>query len=84
MIAYGEENRDWGGAFECLPRPDQSCLPYHRLFGSRPFPRGDLSARRWAMPCPVAALWRADVLRFYGPGGDEIFNQMARVAVYVG
>ncbi len=22
LFAYGEENRDWGGAFRCLSRPD--------------------------------------------------------------
>ena len=33
MIAYGEENRDWGGAFSVY-RGLTECLPYHRLFNS--------------------------------------------------
>jgi len=33
MIAYGEENRDWGGAFACY-RGLTELLPYHRLFNS--------------------------------------------------
>jgi 2-oxoisovalerate dehydrogenase E1 component len=33
MIAYGEENRDWGGAFGVY-RGLTECLPYHRLFNS--------------------------------------------------
>ena len=33
MIAFGEENRDWGGAFACY-RGLTELLPYHRLFNS--------------------------------------------------
>ncbi|NJN96612.1 MAG: dehydrogenase, partial [Anaerolineales bacterium] len=33
MVAYGEENRDWGGAFSVY-RGLTECLPYHRLFNS--------------------------------------------------
>ena len=33
MIAYGEENRDWGGAF-AVYRGLTEALPYHRLFNS--------------------------------------------------
>lgn len=31
MVAYGEENRDWGGAFGVY-RGLTEVLPYHRLF----------------------------------------------------
>ena len=33
LIAYGEENRDWGGAF-AVYRGLTEALPYHRLFNS--------------------------------------------------
>ncbi|MEM6282141.1 MAG: thiamine pyrophosphate-dependent enzyme, partial [Chloroflexota bacterium] len=33
MIAYGEENRDWGGAFGAY-RGLTEAIPYHRLFNS--------------------------------------------------
>jgi 2-oxoisovalerate dehydrogenase E1 component len=33
MVAYGEENRDWGGAF-AVYRGLTEALPYHRLFNS--------------------------------------------------
>src|SRR5439155_6567552 len=33
MVAYGEENRDWGGAFGAY-RGLTEALPYHRLFNS--------------------------------------------------
>ena len=33
MVAFGEENRDWGGAFGVY-RGLTEALPYHRLFNS--------------------------------------------------
>ncbi|GAI07437.1 unnamed protein product [marine sediment metagenome] len=33
MIAFGEENRDWGGAF-AVYRGMTGALPYHRLFNT--------------------------------------------------
>ncbi len=33
MVAYGEENRDWGGAF-AVYRGFTEALPYHRVFNS--------------------------------------------------
>ena len=33
LIAYGEENRDWGGAF-AVYRGLTEALPYHRLFNA--------------------------------------------------
>ena len=38
LVAYGEENRDWGGAF-AVYRGLTEALPYHRLFNS-PISRG--------------------------------------------
>ena len=33
MVAYGEENRDWGGAF-AVYRGLTEAMPYHRLFNT--------------------------------------------------
>jgi 2-oxoisovalerate dehydrogenase E1 component len=47
MVAFGEENRDWGGAFGVY-RGLTEALPYPRLFNS-PISEAPSSARRWAM-----------------------------------
>ena len=77
MVAYGEENRDWGGAF-AVYRGLTEALPYHRLFNS-PISEGAIvgTAVGYAM-CGgrvVAELMYCD---FMGRAGDEIFNQMAK------
>jgi 2-oxoisovalerate dehydrogenase E1 component len=77
MIAYGEENRDWGGAFGAY-RGLTECLPYHRLFNA-PISEAAIvgTAVGYAL-CGgrvVAELMYCD---FMGRAGDEIFNQMAK------
>lgn len=77
MVAYGEENRDWGGAFGVY-RGLTECLPYHRLFNS-PISEAAIAgtAVGYAL-CGgrvVAELMYCD---FMGRAGDEIFNQMAK------
>ena len=77
MVAYGEENRDWGGAFGVY-RGLTEALPYHRLFNSSISEAAivgtgvgyALSGGR-----AVVELMYAD---FMGRAGDEIFNQMAK------
>ena len=77
MIAYGEENRDWGGAF-AVYRGLTEALPYHRLFNS-PISEAAIvgSAVGYAMSGgrAVAELMYCD---FMGRAGDEIFNQMPK------
>ena len=77
MIAYGEENRDWGGAFGVY-RGLTECLPYHRLFNS-PISEGAIvgTAVGYALSGGrvVAELMYND---FMGRAGDEIFNQMSK------
>ncbi len=77
MIAYGEENRDWGGAFGVY-RGLTECLPYHRLFNT-PISEAAIvgTAVGYAISGGrvVAELMYAD---FMGRAGDEIFNQMAK------
>ncbi|MFW5829271.1 MAG: thiamine pyrophosphate-dependent enzyme, partial [Planctomycetota bacterium] len=77
MCAWGEENRDWGGAFACY-RGLTEAIPYHRLFNS-PISEAAIvgAAVGYALEggrC-VAELMYCD---FMGRAGDEIFNQMAK------
>ena len=77
MIAYGEENRDWGGAFGVY-RGLTEALPYHRLFNS-PISEGAIvgTAVGYALSGGrvVPELMYCD---FMGRAGDQIFNQMAK------
>jgi 2-oxoisovalerate dehydrogenase E1 component len=77
MIAFGEENRDWGGAF-AVYRGLTEALPYHRLFNS-PISEAAIvgAAVGYALEGGrvVAELMYAD---FLGRAGDEIVNQLAK------
>ena len=44
LVAYGEENRDWGGAFACYRGLTES-LPYHRFLIPRYLRRRLLAVR---------------------------------------
>lgn len=77
LIAYGEDNRDWGGAFGVYKGLTES-LPYHRFFNS-PISEAAIvgSAVGYAL-CGgrvVVELMYAD---FMGRAGDEIFNQLSK------
>lgn len=77
MVAFGEENRDWGGAFGVY-RGLTEALPYHRLFNSSISEGAIVGAGTgYALSGgrAVAELMYAD---FMGRAGDEIFNQMAK------
>jgi 2-oxoisovalerate dehydrogenase E1 component len=77
MVAYGEENRDWGGAF-AVYRGLTEALPYHRLFNS-PISEGAIvgSGIGYALSGgrAVVELMYCD---FMGRAGDELFNQAAK------
>ena len=77
MVAYGEENRDWGGAF-AVYRGLTEALPYHRLFNS-PISEGAIvgSGVGYALSGgrAVVELMYCD---FLGRAGDEVFNQMSK------
>ncbi len=77
LIAYGEENRDWGGAF-AVYRGLTEALPYHRLFNS-PISEAAIvgTAVGYALAGgrPLVELMYCD---FMGRAGDEIFNQLAK------
>lgn len=77
LVAYGEENRDWGGAFACY-RGLTEALPYHRLFNS-PISEAAIvgSAVGYALE-GGRALVELMYCDFMGRAGDEIFNQMSK------
>jgi len=77
LIAYGEDVRDWNGAFGVY-RGLTEALPYHRLFNS-PISESAIcgTATGYAMAGGrvIVELMYCD---FIGCAGDEIFNQMAK------
>jgi 2-oxoisovalerate dehydrogenase E1 component len=77
LIAYGEENRDWGGAF-AVYRGLTEALPYHRLFNS-PISEGAIvgSAVGYGM-CGGRVVVELMYCDFLGRAGDEVFNQLSK------
>jgi 2-oxoisovalerate dehydrogenase E1 component len=77
LVAYGEENRDWGGAF-AVYRGLTEALPYHRLFNS-PISEGAIvgTAVGYALE-GGRALVELMYCDFMGRAGDEIFNQLSK------
>ena len=77
LVAYGEENRDWGGAFGAY-RGLTELLPYHRLFNS-PISEGAIAGTACGYALEggrvMAELMYCD---FLGRAGDEVFNQLAK------
>jgi 2-oxoisovalerate dehydrogenase E1 component len=77
LVAYGEENRDWGGAF-AVYRGLTEALPYHRLFNS-PISEGAIvgTAIGYGM-CGGRVIAEIMYCDFLGRSGDEIFNQLPK------
>jgi len=77
LIAYGEENRDWGGAF-AVYRGLTEALPYHRLFNSS-ITEGAIvgTAVGYAM-CGGRVIPEIMYCDFLGRSGDEVFNQLPK------
>ena len=77
LIAFGEENRDWGGAF-AVYRGLTEALPYNRLFNS-PISEAAIigTAVGYAMSGGrvIPELMYCD---FLGRAGDEVFNQLPK------
>jgi 2-oxoisovalerate dehydrogenase E1 component len=77
LIAYGEECREWGGAFGVY-RGLSEVFPHHRLFNS---PISEAAIVSTAIGYALAggrALIELMYGDFLGRAGDEIFNQMAK------
>jgi 2-oxoisovalerate dehydrogenase E1 component len=77
LIAYGEENRDWGGAFAVYGGMTEA-LPYHRLFNS-PISEASIvgTAIGYAM-CGGRVIPEIMYCDFLGRCGDEVFNQLPK------
>ncbi|MCK5136728.1 MAG: dehydrogenase [Bacteroidales bacterium] len=77
LVAYGEENRDWGGAF-AVYRGLTEALPYHRLFNS-PISEGAIvgTAIGYGM-CGGRVIPEIMYCDFLGRCGDEVFNQLPK------
>ena len=77
LIAYGEDNRDWGGAFAVYRGLTES-LPYRRFFNS-PIAEGAIvgTAVGYAL-AGGRALVELMYCDFLGRCGDEVFNQLPK------
>ena len=77
LISYGEDVRDWGGAY-AVYRGLTEAIPYHRLFNA-PISEAAIigSAVGYAMAGGrvIAELMYCD---FLGRAGDEVFNQLSK------
>ncbi len=77
LISFGEDVRDWGGAF-AVYRGMTEAIPYHRLFNTPIAEAGIVGAAvGYAMAGGrvVAELMYCD---FLGRAGDEVFNQLSK------
>ncbi|MBE6662447.1 MAG: dehydrogenase, partial [Ruminococcaceae bacterium] len=77
LIAYGEDVRDWGGAF-AVYRGMMDAFPHSRLFNS---PIAEAAIVGTAVGYAVSggrALVELMYADFIGCAGDEIFNQMSK------
>ncbi len=77
LIAYGEENRDWGGAFAAY-RGLTEALPYHRLFNSSISEAAIVGTAVGYAMCGGRAVVELMYMDFLGRSGDEVFNQLAK------
>ncbi len=77
LITYGEDVRDWGGAF-AVYRGLTEVLPYHRLFNS-PISEGAIvGAATGYGVCGGRVIAEIMYCDFIGRAGDELFNQLAK------
>jgi 2-oxoisovalerate dehydrogenase E1 component len=77
LVAYGEENRDWGGAF-AVYRGLTEALPYHRLFNTS-ISEGAIVGTGVGYALEGGrALVELMYCDFMGRAGDQIFNQLAK------
>jgi len=77
LVSYGEDVRDWGGAF-AVYRGLTEALPYHRLFNTS-ISEGAIvgSAVGYGM-CGGRAIVELMYCDFMGRAGDELFNQLSK------
>ncbi len=76
-IAFGEENRDWGGAF-AVYRGMTEALPYHRLFNSSISEGAIMGVAVGYALCGGRVIPEIMYCDFLGRSGDEVFNQLSK------
>ena len=77
LIAYGEENRDWGGAF-AVYRGLTEALPYHRLFNTSISEGAIVGSAVGYGLCGGRVIAELMYCDFLGRAGDETFNQLSK------
>jgi len=77
MAAFGEENRDWGGAF-AVYRGLTEALPYHRLFNTSISEGAIVGAAVGYALSGGRAVPELMYCDFLGRAGDEVFNQACK------
>jgi 2-oxoisovalerate dehydrogenase E1 component len=77
MAAWGEENRDWGGAF-AVYRGLTEALPYQRLFNSSISEGAIVGSGVGYAIAGGRAVVELMYCDFMGRAGDEIFNQASK------
>jgi len=80
MVAFGEENRDWGGAFAVYRGLTEASLPPPV---QHPHLRGSIAGAATGTPCPVDAWWPSSCTATHGPGGRRDLQPDVQVAVHV-
>ncbi len=77
MASWGEDVRDWGGAF-AVYRGLTEALPYHRLFNSSISEGAIVGAGVGYALSGGRAVVELMYCDFLGRAGDEVFNQMSK------
>lgn len=77
LIAYGEDVRDWGGAY-AVYRGMMESIPYSRLFNSPISEAAIVGTGVGYCMCGGRAVIELMYCDFIGRAGDEVFNQMSK------
>ncbi|MEG1523453.1 MAG: thiamine pyrophosphate-dependent enzyme [Clostridia bacterium] len=77
LITFGEDVRDWGGAF-AVYRGMTEAIPYHRLFNTPIAEAGIVGAAVGYAMAGGRAIAELMYCDFLGRCGDEIFNQLSK------
>ncbi len=77
LISFGEDVRDWGGAF-AVYRGMTEAIPYHRLFNTPIAEAGIAGAAVGYAMSGGRAVGEIMYMDFIGRCGDELFNQMSK------
>ncbi len=77
LVAYGEDVRDWGGAY-AVYRGMMDSIPYSRLFNSPISEAAIVGTGVGYCMCGGRAVIELMYCDFIGRAGDEVFNQMSK------